>query len=41
MRRYKIYCRFCLFYKTVNGHGYCELFKRPTSENYSCEERKK
>lgn len=41
MRRYKIHCRFRIFYKIVNGYGYCELFNVRVSENYSCEERKK
>ena len=41
MRRYKIRCRFCIFFKLVDGRGYCELFKCPTFEGASCEERKK
>ena len=38
MRRYKIRCRFCIFYKVVNGRGYCDLFKITTFEGSSCEE---
>lgn len=41
MRRYKISCCFCIFYKIVNGSGYCDVFKIKVHENYSCEERKK
>lgn len=41
MRRYKIRCRYRIFYKIVDGSGYCDIFKRSTTENYSCEERKK
>lgn len=41
MRRYKIRCRYCIFYNIVNGFGYCDIFKIKVSENDSCEERRK
>lgn len=41
MRRYKIRCRYCIFYNADNGFGYCGIFKIHVSENDSCEERRK
>ena len=41
MRRYKIRCRFCIFFRIVNGCGHCDLFGIQVQENFSCEERTK
>ena len=40
MRRYKMRCRFCIFFKVENGVGFCELFKHTTHSENTCEERK-
>lgn len=41
MRRHKIRCRYCIFYNTANGFGYCDIFKIRVYEDYSCDGRKK
>lgn len=32
MKRYKIRCRFCIFFRLVDGRSYCDLYKCPKFE---------